>query len=115
MKVHRNDLSKNSLGALSELRACADLVDKGWNVYRAVTPDNEADLVISKGSVMKRIEVRTGSYSQATGALQYPRRPVDAQRSDHYAIVASTEKGFDIHYIPELEPEGIGKIVPVPV
>lgn len=110
MSIHRNDISRNSLGARSELLASADLVDRGWNVYRAVASDNECDLVITRGRHILRVEVRTGTYSQATGNLQWPKRPVDGVRSDIYAVVAARNGVTKITYVPELPVIGLGRV-----
>lgn len=53
--------STGTKGAISELKASADLLLKGYQVFRAVSPSAHCDLVIlDKDGILKRVEVRSG-------------------------------------------------------
>jgi hypothetical protein len=51
-------LRTGRLGAFSELLVCADLTARGWDVYRAQTPDAPFDLVGYFGDRLWRVEVK---------------------------------------------------------
>lgn len=53
-------LAAGTVGAISELRAAADLLSKGYEVFRALSPSCSCDLAILRNSHIIRVEVRTG-------------------------------------------------------
>ena len=55
-------LPSSTLGALSESRACADLLRLGYEVFRAVSPAATCDLVIMKKDRLLRAEVKPSYY-----------------------------------------------------
>ncbi|MCI0389001.1 MAG: hypothetical protein MOB07_09600 [Acidobacteria bacterium] len=63
-------------GAHSELIACAYLLRKGYDVYRAVNWMSKADLVAVRASEIIRVQVRTGNYINAKGTFCYS-EPMD--------------------------------------
>lgn len=71
MSFHKSStgLSTGTLGAMSEMVAIADLMKRGYHVFRAQSPSCPCDLVIFKDNqVCLRVEVRTingerGTYS----------------------------------------------------
>ena len=86
-------------GAIGELRVCADLMERGYEVFRALSQSRHScDLVAMRGAFMLRIEVRTGTRrpdstghvtylknhtlrKHRTGSLAYTQEP------DHYAVL----------------------------
>lgn len=52
-------LSTHIIGTISELLVVIDLLKKGYEVYRPLTPTNSADLVFEKNNNLFKIEVRT--------------------------------------------------------
>ena len=52
-------ISNASLGALSELVACAWLLREGYQVFRNVSPHGPYDVVAIKGDDVIRIDVKT--------------------------------------------------------
>jgi hypothetical protein len=90
-------LSNNSAGAVSELRVCADLLIKGYEVFRAVSPSSSCDVLALKGGKTSRIEVRTSTVMK-NGTIAFSKSSKDAGRSDHYAAVGENK----IHYFPPL-------------
>ncbi len=71
--------------------ASADLIKKGYEVFRALSPSCSCDLIAKKGSKILRIEVRTGQIYANTGRLSYPKKKIDEQNKDHYAIVINDQ------------------------
>jgi hypothetical protein len=60
-------------GAISELRACVDLMSKGYHVYRAMSSSCPADLVAWGGDGRPvRVEVKTAVRNEKTGKLYRP-------------------------------------------
>jgi len=54
-------LTMHKAGAISELLVCADLMSKGWDVYRATDPTCACDLMaVRPGIAPVRVEVKTG-------------------------------------------------------
>ena len=77
-------ITHSKLGAAAELRVCADLLQRGFEVFRAVSPDASADLVIFKqGGPILRVEVKTGYEGERREYQLSPR----ANRSDVLAVV----------------------------
>ena len=59
-----------TVGAIQELRVGADLLMKGYEVFRAMSPCASCDLMILKDKKMLRVEVRTG-YERPNKTLTY--------------------------------------------
>jgi hypothetical protein len=91
-------LSTGKVGAIGELRVSADLLARGYDVYRAVSQASDCDLVAIKDSVTLRIEVRTGQVNP-NGSIAYRKSTRDCGKSDHYTVVLTDQ----IIYVPCLE------------
>lgn len=92
-------LNTNTVGALHELIVCADLLQKGFAVFRAVSPSAPCDLAVLRGSQLLRIEVRTGQ--NTAGGVLWPKSSRD--QCDHYAVVLRDRDNIrKIHYSPPL-------------
>jgi hypothetical protein len=88
--------SPGSIGAYCELRVSADLLSRGFDVFRSVSPTSSCDLIAVKEGKCLRVEVRA-----ARGTLESPSFYKDAKdcgRSDHYAAVLRD----GIVYLPPL-------------
>lgn len=97
-KVTYPGLNNSSIGAVGELKVCADLLIKGYEVFRAMSPSSSCDILALKNGRILRIEVRTARKIK-TGEIQFPGTLKDVGRSDHFAAVGRNE----IHYFPPLE------------
>jgi hypothetical protein len=97
-----SNISTGSVGAVAELQVCADLLSRGYEAFRAVSPSASCDLIILYGSEMYRIEVRMGSVYYRTGAITYSTQNV---RADILAVVNIK----DVIYRPDLPMEQVGK------
>jgi hypothetical protein len=49
-------------GAQAELIACAYLLGEGYEVFRNISPCGSADIIACKGSELRRIDVKSGTY-----------------------------------------------------
>jgi len=56
-----HNLPKGTVGALNELRAAADLMQRGFHVFRALSPACPADLVAMKDGKCLLVEVKTAT------------------------------------------------------
>jgi len=63
---YNSKISKSKRGALGELKVAADLMEKDYEVFRALDPHCSCDLAILKNKKLFRVEVRTSTYD-ATG------------------------------------------------
>lgn len=84
-------LATGTVGAIGELRVCVDLLAKGYEVFRAVSPSCSCDLLVLKSGVVTRIEVRT-SYRTRSGKVYYPTHNV---RADIIAAVLGDELSYN--------------------
>lgn len=76
LQVERaGDLSSATVGAIGELVACSDLLLRGLEVFRAVSPSCSCDLVVSNGQESNRVEVRTANM-RIGGSYWVPRNGV---------------------------------------
>lgn len=87
-------LPSGAVGALGELVVAADLMRRGYEVFRAVSPCAPCDLLVLSGALTLRVEVRTmrrNKYGWANGRV----KPKDAGRFD---VMAFVEPDGRIHY-----------------
>src|SRR3990167_7042344 len=75
-------LKSGTVGAYQELREAADLLSKGYDVFRAVSPSCTCDLIALNSSVAIKVEVRTGHIN----AKGEPHCPQYSFRADCFAI-----------------------------
>ena len=76
------NLSCGTKGAFAELLTAAILLSRGYDVYRSVSPNANCDLVIVRGKLVLRIEVRSGKYNGRS--LKYAKK--DQDNADFYAV-----------------------------
>ena len=55
-------LSTSTKGALSELKVAIDLIEKGYEVFKAVSPGTSCDYAIWKDGKLLRLEVKSRFY-----------------------------------------------------
>ena len=56
-------MSPGTVGAINELKVGEDLLVKGYDVFRALSPTCSCDLVALKNKRLLRVEVKTARYS----------------------------------------------------
>lgn len=79
--------STATTGAISELKACAYLLERGHDVFRAVSPSCPCDLIAMKDGAILRVEVRTGRYNSTKSTIGYPRSDSDKGKQDITLVV----------------------------
>ena len=92
-------ISPGTVGAMGELLVSVDLMRRGYDVFRALSPNCACDLAVVAAEGLIRIEVRTG-YRSRTGSLHYSHnKPGQECRYDIMAVVLHDGT---ITYLPEL-------------
>ena len=71
-------ISTGTVGAIAELRISSDLMAKGFEVYRALSPASSCDVLAMKKDKIFTFEVRTGH--KRNGKIYYPAKPMKAER-----------------------------------
>jgi len=92
------DISKSTTGAASELFVSADLLCRGFDVFRAVSPCCSCDLIAVKGKLFLRIEVKTGRIFNEK--IIFP--SIKGKMAERYDILAICVNCQKIIYKPEL-------------
>lgn len=92
-----NGISTGTVGAIAELVVSADLMKRGYEVYRALSQSSSCDLLALKNGILTKIEVKTGYTNGATGSLSFPKGKM---RADIFAVV--DHRNGTITYIPEI-------------
>lgn len=85
----------SDVGALAELVVSADLLKRGFHVFRAVSPAASCDLLVMRDGQIWRVEVKTAQRS-TDGSLTYD-KPRDRARFDVLALMV----GSDVVYRPD--------------
>ena len=93
-------LSTSTTGAVGELIVAVDLMKRGLDVFRALSPSSSCDLAFLFRGRLIRVDVRTG-YVGGDGKPRFHKAKKDAGRSDIYACVVHAENA--IYYLPDLE------------
>ena len=86
-----------NLGAEGELIVAADLLHKGFEVYRNVSPWGSSDLIIKRDRDVLTVEVRVGYLTKAG-------KPMCAKQRIKSDVLAIVVNGPRIVYKPELSP-----------
>lgn len=86
-------LATSTTGALSELVVSSDLLSKGYDVFKSVSPSCFCDLLIHKKNIILKIEVRTG-YKNQRGDIGYSKNTHG--NIDIFAVYIREEK--EIYY-----------------
>lgn len=84
------NISTGTVGALTELYISADLLSKGYEVFRALSPHCGADLVIYKNGKIQRVECRTAYRHKITKVLLFSKRT--KHKVDLFATFIPNEK-----------------------
>lgn len=90
----RHIIPPSTVGAISELLVGADLLRRGYEVFRALSPSCSCDLAILKNGKLLRVEVRTGRKNRR-GNVVYANT---THRHDVMAVVVGKDQ---ILYDPE--------------
>ena len=96
-----SDAPKAYIGAAHELLVCADLLKKGYPVFRAMSPQCPCDVAFLVGRRLYRVEVKTGYRLVPDGAVTSS-VPVDLIQTSKFDVLAVVEHNGTITYSPGL-------------
>ena len=82
------EISRTTVGAMGELIVAADLMERGYNVFRSMSPSAPFDLVAQSGDNLFKIEVRTATKS-TVGTVGFSMTETD--ECDYYAAILHGE------------------------
>lgn len=89
-------LATATVGTIAELKVAVDLMSRGFDVFRAMSPASPCDLMAMKEGRQFDIEVRTAVRNPVTGKIYRHLKGVKAMWIAHVI-------GDEIIYEPELE------------
>jgi hypothetical protein len=89
-------IPSGTVGAIAELRVAADLLGKGFEVFRALSQSCSCDLAILRDGKLVRVEVRSGYYKSGDSTT-----PVVSKR-EHRADVLAIAMPDQVIYEPSL-------------
>ncbi len=96
IKREFKEINRGTVGAIQELRVSVDLLAKGFEVYRALSPASSSDLLILKKGKAITVEVRT-AYRNGNGVVNAPMKNMKS------TILAKVLPQGEIIYEPKLE------------
>ena len=87
-------------GAISEFFASNDLLKKGYDVYRALSPSCFCDLIVHKNGDIKKVEVKTG-YMRVVTPDSINKTPVHYPKHTNYFydVIAVVVNGEEVFYL----------------
>lgn len=94
------EADRSSAGAASELIVCADLLWRGFEVFRSVEQHCSCDLLAMRAGQILRVEVKTANNNRGHVSIR--------RQAGQFDVLAIVIKGKQIIYRPELpglEPE----------
>ncbi len=66
------NISTASVGSISEMEVCCEMLKNGYSVFRTVSNSSFCDVIAVKGNECLMIEVRTG-YRNMSGVIAFPK------------------------------------------
>ncbi len=94
----RSPLATGTTGAISELKVCIDLLTKGYEVFRSVSPCCSCDVAVLRDGKLLRVEVTTGYMNPKTQHVIHCGKKATSPKYDILAVVVRE----GIIYTPEL-------------
>jgi hypothetical protein len=91
-------IAAGTVGRVSEIMVCVDLMKKGFEVYTALSTSSHCDLLAIKDKITYGFEVRTGQYfaSKNGHRLHYPTNNIGGK-----TVVVVTHSDNKIHYMSD--------------
>lgn len=65
------DVSRGTVGAISEIEVSADLMRKGYSVFRSMSPSCFCDIIAIQKNIVLKIEVRTGVVNKRNKQISF--------------------------------------------
>jgi hypothetical protein len=87
------------VGAIGELIVAADLLKKGYHVFRSCSPSCPCDLAILKDEKLFRVEVKTTQYSRPNSGDSL-RKKYEAKGNTFDVFAHVSKDGIYYHGLP---------------
>ena len=100
LNPHIGKQSTASTGAISEMIICADLLRRGFSVFRSVSPACECDILILLNGKFARVEVKT-AYLLPSGKAMYTLTKGQDEKHDILALVFHADNRVEYRPTPE--------------
>jgi hypothetical protein len=91
-------ISSGTVGAIGEILVSGELMMKGYEIYRALSPSSGCDILAIKNDKILKIEVRTG-YKTIGNKIAYFEKKT---KGEQFAVILYEKDNYKIHYFPEL-------------
>jgi Holliday junction resolvase-like predicted endonuclease len=85
-----------SVGACAEMVVCVDLLRRGYDIFRSVSPNSECDLIITYRGRICRVEVKSARIRR--GRTEFSQQRLNKTKFDMLALVFLREN--EIYYQP---------------
>ena len=96
----RRNVNTSHIGTLGELLVSVDMMRRGYQVFRALSPGSSCDMLVLKNNEVLRVEVTKGSrHTKDQTKLWWPKHA-----PERYDIIAVWEDNGLITY-PEKKPD----------
>ncbi len=106
IEITRESASQSTVGTMAELIASADLMNRGFEVFRALSPNASCDLIAKRGASVLRIEVKA---TVLVDGLVRSRSANKTAPVDHIALVIREGRVFYRPPLPKGNGHGQGK------
>jgi Holliday junction resolvase-like predicted endonuclease len=94
------NLPASTIGTISEMMVCQDLLKSGYYVFRSISPNSPFDIIASKNGSLIKIEVRTAA-KRIDGSWGVNKKT--GHENDMYDTIAAVLVGTgEIKYIPPI-------------
>jgi hypothetical protein len=94
------NLKTGTVGAIGEIMVSADLMKKGYEVFRALSPSCSCDIAILQNKKLLRVEVKTGYKNPDEKITPFNSLKTKEKKFDILAIVI--HRTNEIVYVPKL-------------
>lgn len=99
-----NNLTTATIGSIHEYQVSVDLMRRGWQIFKALSPNGPVDLVAIKADRILRVQVTKGSkYKSESKRTERICHGKGKNGSGRYDLLAISMVSGEIVYIPTLE------------
>lgn len=94
--------AQGTVGAISELLVSVDLMNRGFNIFRSLSPHAPCDLVATRGEGTFRIEVKTGIINEE-GRIEQPTFRAKKLHKAFDVLAVVCRNGKIAYHCPEID------------
>jgi hypothetical protein len=105
-KPWQENIPSGTTGAITEMMVGSDLMQRGFSVFRALSPACFCDLIATNDSLTLRVEARTGYQYGSTGRIHFPKNV--AATVDLFGVFVPSQNKV-VYFKLQKEPIDIGQ------